>query len=202
MCVRERAGQAEAQQRRLSPGGKLKAKRNKLRAQEQGRDQGPGIRKQGQLTFSARINVGTWLFFNVEQSCLPAWRVSKADYIIQTRHLHFIIMNAGWSSQDNGQLVNWSDHPLNYVTLGEFINFLCSPCANRFSIIALIFFHYLYLYRLLQIRPLTYKGCGQFAWQPWHASAWRESGNRGELCKIKVSLSIINVLGQRSMRAT
>lgn len=59
MCVRERAGQAEAQPRRLSPGGKLKAKRNKLRAQEQGKDQGAGIRKQGQLTFSARINVGT-----------------------------------------------------------------------------------------------------------------------------------------------
>lgn len=149
-------------------------------------------------------------FSNVEQSCLlpaaaVAWRVSKADYNTDSAFtLHYYERRMKDAEQwSTGLMVRWSTgqlvclaEPLNYVTLGKFINFLCR--ANRFAVISLS----LNLYRLLQIRPLTCEGCGQFAWQPTRVRGERERPrSRGSYAKYKSAQSI-NVLGQRSMSAT
>lgn len=153
---RGRAGRQSARVSaiRLSPGGNWKQSVTNCGQKDQGgtRDQAQGQGKgQGQLSFSARINVGTWLFpMSSRTACclllLPG--EYRKPIIIQTRHLHFIIISEGWRTRNNGQLVRWSTgqlvclaEPLNYVTLGKFINFLCR--ANRFAVISLS----LYLYR-------------------------------------------------------
>lgn len=164
----------------------MKAKRNKLRAKGPGRDHRPGTRHQGQgqLSFSARINVGTWLF-PMSSRAARCLLLLPGEYrkpiIIQTRHLHFIIMNEGWRTQNNGQLVRWSTgqlvclaEPLNYVTLGKFMNFLCR--ANRFAVISLSV-------SIITDPPVDMWG----VWPICMATDTRQRGEtqyQGELCKI------------------
>lgn len=117
---RGRAGRQSARVSaiRLSPGGNWKQSVTNCGQKDQGgtRDQAQGHGKgQGQLSFSARINVGTWLFpMSSRAACclllLPG--EYRKPIIIQTRHLHFIIMNEGWRTRNNGQLVWWSDGQL------------------------------------------------------------------------------------------
>lgn len=73
-----------------------------------------------------------------------AWRVSKADYNTDAAFtLHYYERRMKDAEQwSTGQMVRWSTgqlvclaEPLNYVTLGKFINFLCR--ANRFAVISL-----------------------------------------------------------------
>lgn len=113
---RGRAGRQSARVSaiRLSPGGNWKQSVTNCGQKDQGgtREQAQG---QGQLSFSARINVGTWLFpMSSRAACclllLPG--EYRKPIIIQTRHLHFIIMNEGWRTRNNGQLVRWSDGQL------------------------------------------------------------------------------------------
>lgn len=77
-------------------------------------------------------------------SSRAACRVSKADYNTDAAFtLHYYERRMKDAEQwSTGLMVRWSTgqlvclaEPLNYVTLGKFINFLCR--ANRFAVISL-----------------------------------------------------------------